>query len=166
MSKILNQEMKEGIITKIQDDIVIGGDTQMQTAKNYIRVLNKLDLANLRVEPQKVIIFLESADIAGWIWEKGGMLSVSPHRKNSLTNMREHNITKIKHLQSFLGLYKTLQMATPGISRVLAPLKEAVAGKTPMIQSCGPTRSPIASKMPKVTFATLTPFIFLFPQTS
>ena len=108
--------MKEGISTKIHSDIVIGGDTQMQTAKNYIRVLNKLDLANLCVEPQKVIIFPESADIAGCIWEKGGMLSVSPHRKNSLTNMREHNITKVKHLHSFLGLYKTLQMATPGVS--------------------------------------------------
>ena len=81
------QEMKEEIITKIQDDIRIGGDTQIQTARNYIRVLNKLDLANLHVEPQKVVIFPESADIAGWIWRKGYMLSVSPHRKNSLTNM-------------------------------------------------------------------------------
>ena len=87
MSKILKQEMKEGIITKIQDDIRIGGDTQIQTSRNYIRVLNKLDLANLLLEPQKVVIFPESADIAGWIWRKGGMLSVSPHRKNSLTNM-------------------------------------------------------------------------------
>ena len=44
-------------------------------------------------------------------------------------NMKEHNITKVKHLCSFLGLYKTIQMATPGVSRVLAPLEEAVAGK-------------------------------------
>ena len=90
--------MKEGIITKIQDDIIIGGDTQIQAANNYIRVLHKLFLANLRVEPQKVIIFPESADIAGWIWKKGGTLSVSPHRKNSLMNMKEHNIMKVKHL--------------------------------------------------------------------
>ena len=82
MAKIFHQEMKEGIITKIQDDIIIG-DTQAQAANNYIRVLHKLFLANLRVEPQKVIIFPESADIAGWIWKKGGTLSVSPHRKNS-----------------------------------------------------------------------------------
>ena len=53
MAKILHQEMKEGIITKIQDDIIIGGDTQIQAANNYIRVLHKLFLANLHVEPQK-----------------------------------------------------------------------------------------------------------------
>ena len=129
MAKIFSQKMKEGIITKIQDDVIIGGDTQTQTANNYIRVLHKLFLANLRVEPQKVIIFPESADIAGWIWKKGGTLSVSPHRKNSLMNMKEQNITKVKHTRSFLGLYKTLQMATPGVSRVLHPLEEAVAGK-------------------------------------
>ena len=29
MAKILKEEMKEGIITKIQDNIVIGGDTQL-----------------------------------------------------------------------------------------------------------------------------------------
>ena len=82
MAKILKQEMKEGIIMKIQDDVIIGGDTQIQKARNYIRILNKLDLTNLRVEPQKVVIFPKSADIAGWIWKTGGMFSVSPHRKN------------------------------------------------------------------------------------
>ena len=121
--------MQQGIITKIQDDIVIGGDTQMQAAHHYARVLNKLHLANLRVEPHKVVIFPDSADIAGWIWKKGGTLEVSPHRKNSLINMKPEHITKVKHMRSFLGLYKTLQMATPGISCVLAPLEEEVAGK-------------------------------------
>ena len=67
MTKILSQEMKEGMITKIQDDIVIDSDTHTQTARNYIRVLNKLDVANLRVKPQNVVIFPLSADIAGWI---------------------------------------------------------------------------------------------------
>ena len=52
MAKILKEEMKEGIITKIQDDIVIGGDKQIQAARNYIRILHKLQLANLRVKPQ------------------------------------------------------------------------------------------------------------------
>ena len=50
-------------------------------------------------------------------------------QENLLMNMREHNISKVKHMRSFLGLYKTLQMATPGVSRVLAPLEEVVAGK-------------------------------------
>ena len=62
MAKILKEEMKEGIITKNQDDIIIGGDTQLQTANNYIRILNKLELANLQAKPQKVVLFPESAE--------------------------------------------------------------------------------------------------------
>ena len=67
MAKVLKQEIEEVIITKIQDNIIIGGDTQAETAKNYIRILHKLELANLCIEPQKVVIFPESANIAGWI---------------------------------------------------------------------------------------------------
>ena len=96
---------------------------------NYIRVLSKLDLANLRVEPQKVNIFPESVDIMGWIWKRGGYLSVSLHRRNSLMNVRQDNISKVCHLHSFIELYKTLQMATPAVLLVLAPLEQAVAGK-------------------------------------
>ena len=81
LSKILKDELREGIVTKIHDDLVIGGNTQQEAVPNYIRILNKLHLGNLGVEPEKVVIFPESADIAEWIGRKGGLLSVSPHRK-------------------------------------------------------------------------------------
>ena len=129
MAKVLKEEMAKECITKIQDDIVIGGENQMEAARNYVRVLQKLDLANLKVEPQKVNIFPESADIAGWVWCRGGYLTVSPHQQNSLKNVRQDSIKKVKHLRSYIGLYKTLQMAAPAVSRVLAPLEQAVAGK-------------------------------------
>lgn len=45
-SKILKDEIKEGIMAKIVDDCYIGGNTQEETAKNYARVLEKL--ANAR----------------------------------------------------------------------------------------------------------------------
>ena len=78
LAKILGVDIKEGKAIKIQDDIIIGGDTQEQTIKNYAHILEKLYLANMRVEPGKTIIFPKSVDIAGWIWENGH-LSVSPH---------------------------------------------------------------------------------------
>ena len=71
MAKIIGEEMKEGREVKIQDDIMIGGNTQLETACNYIRILEKFYLAKLRAEPGKTIIFPKSADIAGWIWERG-----------------------------------------------------------------------------------------------
>ena len=36
LSKVLKDEMKEGIVAKIQDDVVIGGLYQRDTAHNYI----------------------------------------------------------------------------------------------------------------------------------
>ena len=40
--------------------------------------------------------------------------------------MEEH-IMKVRYLCNFIGLYKTLNIATPAISRVLAPLEEVTA---------------------------------------
>ena len=101
MSKILKDELTEGIVTKLQDDLIIGGDNQEDAARNYIRILHKFHLANLKVEPEKTNIFPDNCDVAGWIWKKGGFLKISAHRKNTLLNKKEENITKVKHLHSF-----------------------------------------------------------------
>ena len=57
MAKILRNEIKEGRTIKIQDDIIVGGNTQLEAATNYIKIIEKLFLANLRVEPTKTLIF-------------------------------------------------------------------------------------------------------------
>ena len=67
MAKILGEDIKEGRATKIQDDIIIGGQDQLEAAQNYIRILEKFYLSNLRAEPEKTIIFPKKADISGWI---------------------------------------------------------------------------------------------------
>ena len=128
MSKILSKEIKEGRAVKIQDDIIVGGDTELEAVTNYILILEKLFLANLRVEPNKTIIFPKSADIAGWIWQEGGFLIVSPHRRSSLLNTKEEHITKVKHMRSFISLYITLHIATPAMSRFVTPLEDTVQG--------------------------------------
>ena len=65
LAKVLKQELTEGIVIKIQDDTIIGGQTQQEAVTNYIRILHKLHLANLRVEPSKSHIFPQSVDLAG-----------------------------------------------------------------------------------------------------
>ena len=90
--------------------------------------MHELFLANLKVKQDKTNIFPESCHFYGWVWRKGGILEVSPHKKSSF-NSRQDHITKVKHLISFIGLYKTLHMATPATSHILSPLEEAVAGK-------------------------------------
>ena len=79
----------------------------LEAAQNYIKILEKFYLSNLRVEPEKTIIFPKTADISGWIWEKGGYISVSPHHRNSLINTKEEEIKTVKDMRSFIGLYKT-----------------------------------------------------------
>ena len=129
LSKILKDELKEGIVMKIYNDLVIGGNSLEEVVPNYTPVLHKFHLANIKVEPEKTVIFPESCDIAEWIWKKGRYLDVSPHRKSSIINTKQESVTKVKHLQSFIGLYKTLHMATPTMTRILAPLEEEVAGR-------------------------------------
>ena len=75
--------------------MIIGEDTQIEAACNYIKILEKFYLANLRAEPGKTVLFPKSADIAGLIWERGGYIKVSPHRRSSLLNTKEDDIKTV-----------------------------------------------------------------------
>ena len=119
------------ICAKITDDIYVGGQTQAETAANYIGILKKLANANLKISPAKTKIFPQEASVLGWVWKKGGFIRASPHRKCPLLSAKEEDIYQARHMRGFLGLYKTLHMATPAISQVLAPLEDQVAGELP-----------------------------------
>ena len=96
-------------MARIQDYIIIGGDNQTEALETYAIALDKCDKVNLKVEPEKMLLFPESADVVGWIWKRGGYLEVSPHRKNTLVNMKETDIKKVKHLEEF---YRPVQNIT------------------------------------------------------
>ena len=48
-SKILKEEMMEGICVKIVDDIYVGGKTEKEAALNYTRILAKFHNANIKL---------------------------------------------------------------------------------------------------------------------
>ena len=127
-SKILKEEIQEGICAKIVDDIYIGGETQKQTAINYTRVLSKLSNANMKITPEKTAIFPETVDVLGWIWKQGGILEPSPHRRLALENTKVQDIKTIRDMRSWIGLFKTLHIATPHLASTLAPFEENTAG--------------------------------------
>ena len=81
--EIFKEEITDGSIVRMQDDLVIGGVIQKEAAHNYIRVFHQLYLVNLKVEPTKTNIFPQSCNIAGWVWQTGGYLGESPHSKNT-----------------------------------------------------------------------------------
>ena len=129
ISKVLSIEMQSGSVARIADDLYVGGATPAETASNYEQVLSKLHAANLKVSADKTKIFLDSVDILGWVWKKGGFLSPSPHRINSLQNTTFSDIKNVRDLRSWLGLYKTMMPAAPSLTIILDPFDQIVAGK-------------------------------------
>ena len=129
LAKVLKEELKEGICDKIVDDVAVGGDTPIEAAINYVRVLGKLNNANLKISPEKTKIFPKSADVLGWVWEEGGYLKASPHRQLGLLNTKIDDIKTVRDMRSWVGLFKTLHIVTPRISEILAPFEASTAGK-------------------------------------
>ena len=66
LSKILKDKVMEGIITKMQDDLIIGGANQREATHNYIRILYKFYLVNLKIKPEKTKISQKAA-----MWRTG-----------------------------------------------------------------------------------------------
>ena len=129
LSKILGPEMMAGKVSRIADDIYIGGRDPKETADNYLEVLKKFQAANIKISPGKTKVFLKSVDILGWKWKQGGFLSPSPHRVNALKNTKYEDIKTVKDLRSYLGLYKTLLPASPNLTLILNPFDQEVADR-------------------------------------
>ena len=129
IKKIIKEELKAGKCCQLIDDVVVGGNTQEEAANNYIDILRKFHLANIKVSAKKTHIFPKQLDILGWVWHLGGRLEPSPHRRNALVNTKQEDLKKVKDVRSWLGLYKTLRRATPTIHNILDSLEQAVSDK-------------------------------------
>jgi len=129
LSKILKQELQQGSCCKIADDIIIGGETYEETTQVYRSVLKKFSAANIKLAASKTHIFPSTTDILGWKWHQGGKLQPSPHRKLALKNTKQEDISTIKDLRSWVGLYKTLLIATPNLATVMDPFDQEAANK-------------------------------------
>jgi len=53
----------------------------------------------------------------------------SPHRQLALKNTKQENIETIKDLRSWVGLYKTLLIATPNLANIMDPFDKEAANK-------------------------------------
>ena len=125
--KVLGDLIMEGIVLKIADDLIVGGNTIDQAIKNWESVLNKLSLANLKLSPSKIRIFPEIATIFGW-QVKNGMITPDPHRQLALTKTKYTDIQKIGELRSWMGIFKTFLIAMPGVAELMDPFDKFVAG--------------------------------------
>ena len=129
LSKVLKPELQSGHCCKIADDIIIGAETYETAAAIYETVLSKLHAANLKLSSSKTHIFPQTADILGWKWQEGGRLLPSPHRQLALKNTKQEDIITIKDMRSWIGLYKTLLIATPNLATIMDPFDQETANK-------------------------------------
>ena len=129
LAKVLNQELKQGKCVKIADDIFVGGKTTTEAMNNWIDVLKKMSDNNLKLSPNKTVVFPAEVDVLSWKWKQGGYLSPSPHRKLALQKVRHEDITTVKDLRSYLGLYKTFIDCTPNLTSILDPLDQLTGSK-------------------------------------
>ena len=83
LCKVLGDLMKQGKVTKIADDLYVGGDTPEELLQNWEMVLNCLARANLKLTAPKTVITPLEVQLLGWIWRQGE-IRASPHRISSL----------------------------------------------------------------------------------
>ena len=126
MCRVLGDLLQEGVVAKLADDLYCGGDSPQELLHNWSRVLDALDLCNLRLSAKKTRVCPKTTTILGWVWTQG-TLHASPHRIATLSSC-VHPQT-VLGLRSFIGAYKVLGRVIPQCSKVLAPLESCIAGR-------------------------------------
>ena len=126
MCRVLGDLLQEGVVAKLADDLYCGGKSPQELLDTWSRVLDALDLCNLRLSAKKTRVCPKTTTILGWVWTQG-TLHASPHRIATLSSCVYPQT--VLGLRSFIGAYKVLGRVSPQCSKVLAPLESCIAGR-------------------------------------
>ena len=127
ISRILGNELAQGICYAERDDIAVGGSSVSEAIENWKIVLSKLNDSNMKISPNKVKIFPKDIEVFGWRI-KDGMVMPSDHIITNLGKSSITQLTTVKQVNSWKGLYKTLLNALPHLAAVMDPF-DAVTAK-------------------------------------
>ena len=123
---VLGDMVMEGKVSKIADDLFIGGNTPEELLSNFHLVLQKFLTNNIKLSAIKTIISPKEVTILGWSWS-AGQLKASSHRLLALaTSKKPENVTAMR---SFLGAYRFLARVLKGYAKLLSPLESAIKSK-------------------------------------
>ena len=128
MRRTLGDEITAGFCMAARDDLCIGGATIDECIERWGVILSKLDQCNLKLSPKKVRVLLQDAEIFGHRI-KDGKVSPSSHIVDSLGKTTIAELTTVKQVNSWKGLYKTLLRHLPNLAAFMAPFDSACAGK-------------------------------------
>ena len=70
VARVLGSCLAEGYITKISDDLIIGGNTIDELLSDWTNVLGKLSENNVSLSAEKTMICPSSINAIGRVWNK------------------------------------------------------------------------------------------------
>ena len=126
MSRDLGDFIQVSCVTKIADDVYVGGNSPIEVFDNCRRVRALFQKNNLRLSAAKTIIFPRKAIELGWVWSNG-TLQASPLKLVALFSVEPPST--VQGLRSFIGAYKVLNHVLSRFAELLDPLDQASAGK-------------------------------------
>ena len=126
VSRVFGDMISEGVVDKVADDLLIGGDNIEELLRVWTRVLQRLLENGLTISASKTIICPRKVKILGWLWENG-TISVDVHKTNPLTvcSLPE----TVKQLRSFIGAFRAVSICIQNYGNHLCRLEDLVAGK-------------------------------------
>ena len=127
ISRVLGQQLQEGICYAERDDIVIGGQTPQEALSNFDNILTRLNANNMKLSPKKVRIFPSDFEVFGWRIQDG-KVKPSEHIINTLGKTSINQLSTNKQVNSWKGLYKTLLNSLPHLASIMDPFDRATAG--------------------------------------
>ena len=125
MCRILGELIYKGNVTKIADDLYVGGESVEKVIEIWEKVLCALSDNGLKLSAPKTECCPASTVILGWLWSKG-TLKATPHRVSALAAV-EIPVT-VRQLRSYIGGYKFLSRVIVNYCDVLSPLEDLTAG--------------------------------------
>ena len=126
MCRVLGDLITEGSVTKIADDLYVGGSSVSEVLETWEKVLQLMRKNGLRLSASKTVCCPKVVTILGWVWNCG-TLQASPHRLSALE--AADLPTTVGQLRSYIGSFKFLSRVISSYSDVLSPLDEIAAGR-------------------------------------
>ena len=120
VSRVFGDFIAEGIMTKIADDLITGGNTIKELLENWFKLLLRCFENNLKLAASKTFICPKTINIIGWIWS-GGTITVDSHRINPLITCSLPK--KVKQLRSFIGAFRVVSRCIPQYGNFFVVLK-------------------------------------------
>ena len=78
MCRVLGDQLQDGLVAKLADDLYCGGNFPKELLSRWTRILDSLQHCGLCLSPVKTIVCQRSTTILGWVWTEGKIFCESP----------------------------------------------------------------------------------------